>query len=201
VGDHRQRRLGELIVNGVVDRAQVQRVEQQFAVHVQQQRDGVRLVLHGGQVQSGVLVLVALVEQVRVHGMQYLYGLRVAAHRGQMEGIAALVVAVQQRAPVQEQLHYFRVACGRNTTHCYDVRYFARFARGRVKNPGRTSVPCVTLLGRDVQRRQPFAVRLVDDERALLRVQQSFHDVVPSVPGPEMQRALAVMVLYVHARA
>lgn len=107
--DHRQRCLGKLIVNGVIDCAQIQRVEQQFTVHVQQQRDGVRFVLHGGQVQSGVFVFVALVQQMRVHGMQQFYGLRVPAHGGQMERVAAFVVTVQQGASVQKQLHDFCV--------------------------------------------------------------------------------------------
>ena len=55
MGDHRERGLGVLVVDGVVDGAQLAVVVEQLAVHRQQQRDGVGLVLHGGQVQGGVL--------------------------------------------------------------------------------------------------------------------------------------------------
>lgn len=55
MGDHGESCLRELVVDRVVDGTQVYVVVQQLAVHGQQQCDGVRLVLHSGQVQSSVL--------------------------------------------------------------------------------------------------------------------------------------------------
>lgn len=43
--------------------------------------------------------------------------------------------------------------------------------------------PRMSLLGGDMQRSQPFAVALVDNKRALLRIQKLFGGIEPSVTG------------------
>lgn len=55
MSDHRQCSLRVLVVDRVVDGAQLAVVVEELAVHGEQQRDRVGLVLHGGQMQRSVL--------------------------------------------------------------------------------------------------------------------------------------------------
>lgn len=59
----------------------------------------------------------------------------------------------------------------------------------------------MSLLRRNVQRRQALAVALVDDETALLRIEQLPHRIVSAIPGRKVQRTLVVVVLQIDARA
>lgn len=61
--------------------------------------------------------------------------------------------------------------------------------------------PRMSLLRRNVQRRQALAVALVDDETALLRIEQLPHRIVSAIPGRKVQRTLVVVVLQIDARA